>query len=199
MAYNTGTYHGSKQIFNIGGGLQYQNNAAWHTKDNGNGGKDTVSTPLIFGGIDIFYDSYLNKDKGDAISIYAAWLYSYYGPNYIRNLGVMNPTDASAKLGGYGGYGGNSFPMNGTGNTFSAQIGYKFKNDFLGNFGTLMPYSSFQASGFQLLNNPVLVYDIGLNWLIKGHNSKFTFNYQNRPIYDLLNLNENMKKALFFC
>lgn len=197
LAYNTGTYHGSKKIFNIGGGLQYQNNATWNTQDNGKGGKDTVSTPLIFGGLDVFYDSYLNKEKGDGISIYAAWLYSNYGPNYIRNLGVMNPSDASAKLGQYGGYGGNSFPMNGTGNTFSTQIGYKFKNNFLGSFGTLMPYASFQASKFQLLNSTMVVFDIGLNWLIKGHNSKFTFDYQNRPIYDLVTLDENGRRGMF--
>jgi hypothetical protein len=28
------------------------------------------------------------------------------------------------------------------------------------------------------------VFDVGLNWFIKGHTSKLTLDYQNRPVYD---------------
>ena len=28
------------------------------------------------------------------------------------------------------------------------------------------------------------VFNGGINWLLKGHNSKITFDYQNRPIFN---------------
>jgi hypothetical protein len=28
------------------------------------------------------------------------------------------------------------------------------------------------------------VIDVGVNWLIKGHNSKITLDYQHRPVYE---------------
>ncbi len=27
------------------------------------------------------------------------------------------------------------------------------------------------------------VYNLGINWLIKGHNGKMSLNYENRPVY----------------
>jgi hypothetical protein len=36
---------------------------------------------------------------------------------------------------------------------------------------------------YNRLNDPMLVWDLGLNWLIRGHSSKFTLDYQNRPYF----------------
>jgi hypothetical protein len=208
LAYNTGTYHGNKRVFNIGGGFQYQNGGAAHNEVIGNT-TYTRYTPLVFGGLDVFYDAPVKAERGDAISFYAAYLYSNYGPNFIRNLGVNNPassiagtTSAANSIGGYGSNQGNAFPMNGTGNTYYSQLGYKFKKDLLGIFGTLMPYASIQASRFALLPEEMVVFDLGLNWLILGHNAKFTFDYQNRPTYNTMaplsqTVNQNGRAGMF--
>jgi hypothetical protein len=188
--YNIGTYHGTKKVFNIGGGIQYQKNAMWYTEANAShaSGIDTVRHQLLTAGVDVFYDAPVNKEKGTALSVYAAYMYSDYGQNYIRNLGVNNPTDAGQAYSGapgiYNSGGGSAFAMNGTGHTASAQVGYKLKNDLLGEHGTLMPYVMAQVSGFQYFDyKPMAVFDAGVNWLVKGHNSKFTLNYQNRPYF----------------
>lgn len=188
--YMAGTYHGTKKVFNIGGGLQYQKDAMWYKEaDASNPGSiDTITHQYLTLGIDVFYDAPLNKEKGTAISFYAAYLYSDYGRNYVRNLGVMNTADGgqsySGRAGTYTSGGGSAFAMNGTGSTFSAQLGYKMKDNLLGEHGTLMPYVMTQVSGYQYFAyKPMTVFNVGVNWLIKGHHSKISFDYQNRPFF----------------
>ncbi len=185
IPYATGTYLGNKKIFNVGGGIQYQSQAMWHKELNtSTGSVDTVSTNLLITGIDVMYDAPLNKEKGTAISFYAAYMYSDYGPNYSRQLGVMNAADATNKAtGALAGSGGSAFAMNGTGNTFSAQLGYKMKNDLLGSYGTLMPYAMIQASKYYHFESAMVVYNVGVNWLLKGQNSKISLDYQDRPYF----------------
>ncbi|MFN8414936.1 MAG: hypothetical protein U0U66_01250 [Cytophagaceae bacterium] len=196
--YNVGSYLGAKEIFNIGFGAQYQKDAVWHKELNSSTGNiDTISTAYATTGVDVFYEKPLNKTKGNLIHVYASWLYSNYGKNYIRNFAPMNPADGgSAGYNGISPYnsgGGAAFPMNGTGNTFFIQAGYKFKKDLLGNCGTLMPYTMLQYSKFDALNAAVVVYDLGINWLHMGHNSKLSLNYQNRPYLIQTSITEPVK------
>ena len=187
--YNTGSYYGNKKVFNIGGGIQYQNNAMWHKKFNSATGEaDTVRTALLIAGVDVFYDVPLNKDKGTALSVYAAYMHSDYGPNYTRQLGVMNAADATPSAGAtangaLAGSGGSAFAINGSGNTFFGQVGYKFKNELLGSYGTLMPYAMVQASQYYNFSSQMVMYHIGINWLLKGQNSKISLDYQDRPYF----------------
>jgi hypothetical protein len=198
VPYNTGTYYGSKKVFDIGGGIQYQKAAMWYTEVNTShaSGIDTVTHQLLTAGVDVFYDAPVNKEKGTAVSFYAAYLYSDYGKNYVRNLGVMNAADAGQGYSGqsaaagsvtprmYNSGGGSAYAMNGTGSTLTAQLGYKMKDNLLGEHGTLMPYVMTQFSGFQYYDYKIMsTFDAGINWLIKGHNSKFTLDYQNRPYF----------------
>ena len=190
VPYKTGTYLGAKRVFNIGGGIQYQKNAmCWSQATATPGVNQIVYHQLLTAGVDVFYDAPVNKEKGTALSVYAAYMYSDFGQNYIRNLGVNNPTDGGQGYSGvtgkaYSGGGGSAFAMNGTGHTASAQIGYKLKNDLLGEHGTLMPYVMTQISGFQYFDyKPMAVFDAGITWLVKGHNSKFSLDYQNRPYF----------------
>lgn len=46
-----------------------------------------------------------------------------------------------------------------------------------------MPYATFQSANYDRLDKHMMVYDLGVNWLIKGHASKLTLDYQNRPVY----------------
>ncbi len=185
LPYSAGSYLGKKRVLNIGGGFSYQKNAMWYRNPNANapGGMDTISKPLQQFAIDVFYDSYLNKDKQTAITAYAAFLNYDFGPNYIRNAGPMNTANGTVGASSFNGA-GNASPLIGTGQVVYAQAAYLFKKDLLGKQGTLQPYVSGSYANYQKLSSPVLIYDIGLNWIIAGQNSKISLDYQSRPIFN---------------
>jgi len=177
--YTVGTYLGKKKIFNIGAGIIYQTDAMWHL-DNAN---DTISSQMLLLGVDVFYDAPLNKEKQNALTIYAAYNKFDFGINYVRNVGVMNPANGINSSGIFNGT-GNGYPMIGTGHTVYLQVGYLFKKELIGN-GTIQFFAASQYSSFDRLNDNVLMYEGGLNWLMEGtHNSKLSINYQCRPIFE---------------
>ena len=181
LPYMTGSYLGKKRILNIGSGFQYQKDAMAYR----NSATDTVIryTPLQQFGVDVFYDSYLNKEKQNAITAYASFLNYDFGPNYIRNVAIMNTangTNSSASFNGSG----NGIPLIGTGQVVYAQAAYLFKKDLLKTHGTLQPYMSGVYANYQKLKDPVMLWDIGLNWIMSGQNSKLSIDYQSRPIFN---------------
>jgi hypothetical protein len=40
------------------------------------------------------------------------------------------------------------------------------------------------SAKYERLDTRMVVWDIGVNYLIKGHSSKLTLDYQHRPIYE---------------
>jgi hypothetical protein len=101
----------------------------------------------------------------------------------------MNPATGIAGPGtlgtstGYGTNAGNAYPMFGTGQAFYSQVGYLFKRNMLGTFGTLLPYATAQSARFDAVNGNVNTFGAGINWLLDGHRSKITLDYQNRGDY----------------
>lgn len=183
LPYTTGTYLGKKRIFNIGAGFVHQKDAIWRSDNNG----DTLLSALNLVSIDAFLDLPLDKEKQNALTAYTAFQYSDYGKNYIRNLGPMNPMTGTTTTGASINGAGNAWPTMGTGFTFFGQIGYKFKNDlFKNDWGTLQPYAGVQAFKYDYFNQAAATFDVGLNWLIDGHRSKLTLNYENRPVFNSL-------------
>lgn len=179
LPYSAGSYLGKKRVLNVGGGFTYQKDAMWYRNAN----MDTLSTPLQQFALDVFYDSYLNKEKQNAITAYAAFLNYDFGPNYIRNAGAMNTANGTVGTASFNGA-GNNIPLIGTGQVVYAQAAYLFKKDLLGKNGTLQPYASGSYAMYQKLKDPVLIYDIGINWIIAGQNSKISLDYQSRPIFN---------------
>jgi hypothetical protein len=178
--YFQGTYLGKKRLLNVGAGAICQPDAMRYAGDSGN----KVFTPLVLFAMDVFFDSYINKEKQDAITLYGGYFNFDFGPNYIRNSGVMNVANGSfnnpiKKISGFG----NAFPMYGTGDVFYLQGGYLFKKDLLGKIGTLQPVADFTWANYKGLNAPMVVYDFGINLLFHGHNSKLSLNYQSRPVF----------------
>jgi len=178
--YMTGTYLGKKKIFNLEAGFITQKDATWTTPD---AGATTVYHPMNLWSVALFYDAPVDTEKGTALSAYAGYYNYDYGPNYLRYNGIMNPTNGIVN-GPYGGSQGNSFPMFGTGNVIYTQIGYLFKRDLLGDAGTLMPYASLMSAKYERLSDQMNVMAFGVNWLLKGHTSKLTLDYQNRPVFE---------------
>ncbi|MBL7911924.1 MAG: hypothetical protein JNJ41_12775 [Bacteroidia bacterium] len=183
VPYMNGSYLGKKRVFNIGSGFQYQKDAMVYR----NSTADTTVryTPLQQFGLDVFLDYYLNKEDQNAVTAYAAFLNYDFGPNYIRNAAVMN---TATGIGGpstpsFNGA-GNAFPLIGTGQVIYAQSAYLFKKDLLKKQGTLQPYVSGIYANYQKLSDPVTVYNIGVNWIMGGQNSKLSLDYQSRPIFN---------------
>jgi hypothetical protein len=177
--YMTGTYLGKKKVLNLEGGFITQHDATWtgttidHTYHN-----------MTLWSAALFYDAPINTEKGTAMNAYVGYFHTDYGPGYLRYNGVMNPANGTSVAGAPGGSFGNAFPMFGTGNVLYAQAGYLLKKDLLGEGnGTLMPYVTLQHAEYDRLDKGMTVYDVGVNWLIKGHNSKISLDYQSRPTY----------------
>lgn len=180
--YMTGTYLGKKRVLNLEGGFITQKDATW---------SGTLPDPsyhtMNLWSVALYYDTPLDASKGTAFNAYAGYFNTNYGPGYLRYNGIMNPANGSGIAGAPAGSFGNAFPMFGTGSVLYAQAGYLFRKDLLGDGnGTLMPYATVQAASYQRLDKPAAVYDAGINWLIKGHNSKITLDYQSRPTYSAM-------------
>lgn len=177
--YNAGSYLGKKHVFNIGAGFLYQKKAMWYLEQLVG---PTVYTDLALLSVDVFYDKPLNPSENTALTLYGAFHSNDYGRNYVRNLGVMNPTNGTTAQAGFNGP-GNAFPMMGTGNSFYGQAGYLMKKDLLGTWGTLQPFVTSQISKFDLLQDRVITYEYGFNWLINENQTKLSLNYQSRPVF----------------
>jgi hypothetical protein len=184
--YMTGTYLGTKKIFNIAVGGIFQKDAMWKEESTNN------STPVYQDMKHFAIESFLDmpvSSKKDAISAYAGFFKTDYGTNYLRYNGSMNPANGREPLpyflNGAGATYGNAYPMFGTGQVIYSQVGYLLPEHFLKSKSRFMPYVSFTSARFDRLNNPMNVYNAGINCLVNGHKSKFTLDWQNRPTYKL--------------
>jgi hypothetical protein len=187
--YETGTYLGKRKIFNIAAGAITQAKAMWY--------KETTATPdslakfqdMTLLCIESFLDMPLNKERGTAVSAYAGFFNLDYGRNYLRYNGIMNPGTGLAKNStSYpSGSQGNAFPMFGSGQVFYTQVGYLLPRSLLGEKGgQLLPYASWMHGNYDRLGGKQMdVIRGGMNWLIKGHSSKLTLDYENRPTFTL--------------
>ena len=178
VPYMTGTYLGKKQVFNIGGGFSTQDHAVEY--------RETTDGQVIQQGskqfgLDVFYDAPLDKEKGTALTVYAAGIDYDFGPNYLRNAGAMNPANGVNAQGTFSGPGNNA-PLIGTGQVYYIQAGYLMKKDLLSKLGTVQPYGQLIVSDYDRIEKPIVIYDIGVNWLQSGHRSKLSLDYQSRPV-----------------
>jgi hypothetical protein len=175
--YMTGTYLGRRKVLNLEAGIISQKNATWSSSD---GGATTNYHDMNLWSIALFYDAPVNTEKGTAISAYAGYFNLDYGTDYLRYNGIMNP--ANGINNGPAGGQGNAFPMFGSGNVIYSQLGYLLRENLLGS-GTLMPYASVMNARYDRLEDVMNVYNVGVNWMLQGHTSKVTLDYQIRPVF----------------
>jgi hypothetical protein len=197
--YMAGTYLGAKRVFNIAAGACYQKAATWNLAQNTAGVfADTSYNDMLHFSVESYLDVPLNKEKGTAFSAFAGYYNFNYGFNYLRYNGLMNPaTGSTAKDLVQNSAYGNAFPMFGTGQVVYAQAGCLLPASLIGNGnGQLMPFASGQFADYAALQNkPMLLFDLGVNWFIKGHNAKLSLDYQNRPTFLTDNLG-NVKNGV---
>ncbi|WP_149276570.1 hypothetical protein [Pareuzebyella sediminis] len=179
IPFSNGSYLGKRKVLNIGIGHEYHGQALASMED----GAQRLHDMNLWA-IDVFLDRPINRRNNTVFTAYAGYFNYGFGPNYLRNTGINNPIididEPSASFNGPG----NAYPVIGTGDSYFIQLGYAFPHmGATKNYGQLQPYVSVQYSDFERLKDPVLCYDLGLNWLLKGHLSKFSVNFQSRPIF----------------
>lgn len=177
LPYFTGTYIGKKKVFNLGAGWYWQKDGAVWLE-----GTERKFGKVLLGGLDAFLDLPFDGGK-HALTAYASFLHYDFGPNYIRNVGIMNPSTglfpgSTASFNGAG----NAAPIIGTGNVVYGQAGYLLPFD-LGNAGKLQPYAAITWAKYEALADAVTIPEAGLNWFVDGHNAKLTLHYKSRPVF----------------
>ncbi|WP_236668860.1 hypothetical protein [Hymenobacter rubidus] len=201
-----GTYLGTKRVLNIGAGFHYNANATYSRaadypySDLTPQPAGTTPTPKGFDpyslttthdiklfGADVYYDAPIDTASNTSLTVYGVYYNYDFGPNYVRNVGVINPGTGIGGGTGPASLTGNAFPVIGTGHTYYLQSGLLLPRKLLGPKARLQPYVTYLHNSLEGLLNPdgtrkaVNVYDAGLNLLLDGHNAKITLNYRARP------------------
>lgn len=179
--YMTGTYLGTKKVFNVAAGAIYQSKATVYQNDNGN----TVYNDLKLFCVESFLDMPLNKEKQTAINAYVGYFNTNYGKNYLRFNGIMNPADGIKGTNVIAGTQGNAYPMMGTGQVVYMQLAYVLPKNWFGDDNTsrVSVYASDMINKFDRVGTTGAVHTLGFNWFINGHKAKISAEVQNRPTY----------------
>lgn len=182
LPYFTGTYLGTKKVLNIGAGWYGQKGATASRKSAADSITQHTQSNL---GIDVYLDMPINKTKGTAFSAYSVFYKYMFGPDYLRNLGILNLHGATQPVNGnkdasWAG-GGNLQPTIGTGSIWYTQAGYLLPK--LKNGTAFMPYATFTYKNFERIGKASGQFDLGMNYFISGHNAKITLQYSSRPVY----------------
>lgn len=180
LPFKVGTYLGTKKVFNIGAGFYSQPKG---TKSQVNGTVSTHNINLM--AVDAFLDMTIGKkEKNMAITAYSGLFNYNFGPNYLRNLGIMNVGVADANFKGTDKLmagAGNAQPMIGTGTIFYTQAGLLLPKTKEKPKMRVQPFAAYTMKNFEALPTSVSNVDLGANWLIDGHHAKITTQYSIRP------------------
>jgi hypothetical protein len=176
LPFFVGTHLGAKKVFNIGGGW-YRHAAATSSKTAT--GEVQYHDEKLFG-LDAFLDLPLSSNSKTAYTAYAVWYDYDFGPNYLRNIGIMNVGfgPGTSQNGP-----GNAQPTIGTGTIFYTLHGFLLPQSILREKGRLQPFVATTHKNFEYFQEGNWQYDLGLNYYINGHHAKITLQYSQRPIY----------------
>jgi len=181
LPFKVGTYVGTKKVFNIGAGF-YLNQDATRSSVAGKERKHDVS---LFA-VDAFLDMpFGNAVKKSAITAYGVF-YSYdFGPNYLRNIGIMNVATADALFTGTPALAGagNAQPTIGTGNIWYTQAGFLLPSGKEKPMARVQPFVAYTFKDFDRYVHSSSQFDIGANLFLDGHHTKITGQYSTRPVY----------------
>ena|SRR6218665_1074199 len=181
LPYKVGSYLGTKKVFNVGAGF-YTAPSGTKTSVNGIIEKHPIN---LFSG-DVFVDMPVgDKAKKMAVTAYSV-LYSYdFGPNYVRNLGIMNEGVADPNFTGTRALAGpgNMQPTIGTGTIWYTQAGFLLPNKNEKPKVRVQPFGAYTYKNFEAFEKSSSQFDIGTNLFLDGHHAKLTAQYSTRPVY----------------
>jgi len=179
LPYMVGTYIGAKKVFNFGFG--------GHAQPIGIAYLDAADPTVVrkralwIASGDLFLDIPFQGENGGAATWYGAYYYTDFGPNHLRNVGIMNPGDLTSGTSANGP--GNGYTMLGTGNSGYSELGILIPGT-VGEEIQFQPYVNTQLSKWEAYQDIMAHVGIGVNMFIHKHNAKVTLEYRNRPIFD---------------
>jgi len=182
LPYKVGTYLGTKKVFNVGAGFYHEADGT-RSSVNGSISKHDISLFALDAFADIPVGSAKNKMAITAYGVY----YNYdFGPNYLRNISIMNVGSNDPNFTGNRAIAGagNLQPMTGTGSIVHIQSGVLLPNQSEKPKLRIQPYVGYTHKNFEALDKASNQFDIGANWLIDGHHAKVTTQYSTRPTYE---------------
>ncbi len=177
MPYMTMNNLGRSKIFTLGGGFYYHPEAMVQSV-----GENYETPDILLFAIDAFLDMPLNN--GAAFTSYLAYNNYDFGDNYVRSAGKMNVSTANAAMAIRQGTGNAEWEV-GTGQIIRGEFGYLLPGSGMKN--RWQPFGAFTYKNFMALDESSLQYDLGINWLMRGHNFKWTLQYSSRPVYTMDN------------
>ncbi len=194
LPFKVGTYLGTKKMLNVGAGFY---NAPKSTQTSVNGIKEEHSINLFSG--DVFVDMPIGaKEKKMALTAYSVFYNYDFGPNYLRNLGIMNEGIANPSYTGTTALAGagNLQPLIGSGNIWYTQAGVLLPNKNEKPKVRIQPFGAYTYKNFDALDKASSQFDIGANFFLDGHHAKITTQYSTRPVYSAVNNIESSKGEL---
>ncbi len=171
--YMTMNNLGRAKLFNIGAGMYYHPEAMVGQWD----GKSEISD-IFLAAVDVFLDM-PTKNNG-AVTSYMGYYYNFFGRDHIRSMSKMNVSRMPAELALPQGIGTAEWEV-GAGHIGRAELGYMLPGKGMKN--RFQPYGALTFKKFEALDETSLQFDAGINWLMYGHNIKWTLQYSSRPIY----------------
>ncbi|SIT95669.1 hypothetical protein SAMN05660493_00322 [Epilithonimonas bovis DSM 19482] len=181
LPFKVGSYLGTKKVFNLGAGFYHQKDGT-RTSVNSNIEKHDIALYAI----DAFADLPLGNAKHKmALSAYTGFYNYNFGPNYLRNLGIMNVGSNDPNFIGDKAIAGagNLQPMIGSGNIYYLQAALLLPSNADKPKIRIQPFAAYTNKNFKALENSSSQFDIGANWFIDGHHAKLTTQYSTRPTY----------------
>lgn len=181
LPYKVGSYLGTKKVFNLGVGFY---NAPDATQTSVAGNIDKHDITLL--SADVFVDMPIGKPENKmALTAYSVFYNYDFGPNYLRNLGIMNVGSADPDFTGDRALAGagNLQAMMGTGNIWYTQAGFLLPTAQEKPKVRIQPFGAYTYKNFEALDKASSQFDIGANFFIDGHHAKVTTQYSTRPVY----------------
>ena len=133
---------------------------------------------IFLAAVDVFLD--VPTKRNGSITSYLGYYYNFFGPNYIRSMSKMNVSKMPAEIALPQGIGNSEWEV-GTGHIVRGEFGYMLPGHGLKN--RFQPYGALTFKKFEALDDASVQFDAGINWLMYGHNFKWTLQYSSRPIY----------------
>lgn len=184
LPFKVGSYLGTKKVFNIGAGF-YTAPDATKTSVNNSINKHDIK---LFSA-DVFLDMPIGKKENKmAVTAYSV-LYDYdFGPNYLRNVGIMNIGSVDPNFTGSRAIAGagNAQPTMGSGNIWYTQAGVLLPCKDAKPKIRIQPFGAVTYKKFDALEQSSTQFDVGSNFFIDGHHAKITAQYSTRPVYTSL-------------
>ena len=120
-----------------------------------------------------------------ALTAYSVFYNYDFGPNYLRNISIMNVGGSNPDFTGTRALAGagNLQPVIGSGNIWYTQAGVLLPTSQEKPKLRVQPFGAYTYKNFDALDKASSQFDVGANFFLDGHHAKITTQYSTRPVY----------------